>query len=52
MEQISTLTADDIARLAAGETGLQEGSDEAASVLERNFARDQSNELHDGMRAL
>lgn len=52
MEQISTLTADDIAHLAAGETGLQEGGDEAASVLERSFARDQSNELHDGMRCI
>ena len=30
MEQTSTLTADDIAHLAAGETGLQEGGDEAA----------------------
>ena len=52
MEQISTLTADDIAHLAAGETGLQEGGDEAASALERSFARDQSNELHDGMRCI
>lgn len=52
MEQISTLTADDIAHLAAGETGLQEGGDEVASALERSFARDQSNELHDGMRCI
>lgn len=52
MEQISTLTADDIAHLATGETGLQEGGDEAASALERSFARDQSNELHDGMRCI
>lgn len=52
MEQISTLTADDIAHLAAGETGLPEGGDEAASALERSFARDQSNELHDGMRCI
>ena len=52
MEQISTLTAGDIAHVAAGETGLQEGGDEAASALERSFARDQSNELHDGMRCI
>ena len=52
MEQISTLTADDIAHLATGETGLQEGSDEIAGVMERSFARERGGEIRDGMKCV
>ena len=52
MQKVSTLTADDIARLAAGETGLQEGSDEIAGVMERSFARERGGEIRDGMKCV
>lgn len=52
MEQISTLTGDDIAHLAAGETGLADGGDEVAGAMEHSFAHDQASEIHDGMKCI
>lgn len=52
MEKISTLTGDDIAHLAAGETGLADGGDEVAGAMEHHFAHRQDSDIHDGMKCI